>query len=216
MTFKEHLYFWHMELKKKLGMVTVQDLHNHWKYPDRWNQPKDYLLPTKRSEYLYHKIKNVVPRHAKILELGCNVGRNLAYLRDKGFSNLTGVEINHDAIALGTQNGNFGYINIVESSIEDYFKPLRPGFDLIFTMAVLEHLHPKTLRLFKDITRSTRYVVTIEDEITESFQHTPRNYKAIFENFGMKQIESECCAPSIGKFPKSVVYRLFEKRENEN
>lgn len=209
MTLKEHLYFKKMRIKKWLGVVSIKDLHEHWKHPDRWNNPEDYLIPIKRSQYFYNKIKDIIPQHAKILELGCNVGRNLAFIRDRGYSNLTGVEINHDAIALGTQKGNFGYVSVIESSIENYFKPMRLGFDLIFTMAVLEHLHPKTFRLFQDMARATKYIITIEDEESKSFQHTPRNYKKIFEDFGMTQIEEENCNHI---FPgKQMIYRLFKK-----
>lgn len=208
MTLKEHLYFKKMQIKKWFGRVTINDLHEHWRYPDKANKPEDYLKPLERSEFLYQQIKDFIPHHAKILELGCNVGRNLAYLRDKGYSNLTGIEINHNAIALGTQKGNFGYITVIESSIEDYFRPMRLGFDLIFTMAVLEYLHPKSDYIFRDMARASKYILTIEDEASKSFQHTPRNYKKIFEDLGMTQILEQDCGTI---FPKKMMLRLFKK-----
>lgn len=177
--------------------------------PRKANRPDNYLKPLERSEYLYENIKGIVPSHARILELGCNVGRNLAYLREKGYSNLIGIEINHDAIALGAQKGNFGYITVWESSIEHYFNVIKVGFDLIFTMAVLEHLHPKSEWIFEKMAKASKYILTIEDEASRSFQHTARNYKEIFESFGMEEIKSENCNHV---FPgKQMILRLFKR-----
>jgi|GEM_PF-2464290 hypothetical protein len=64
------------------------------------------------------------------------------------------------------------------------------NFDLVYTMAVLEHIHDESEFIFSHITRITRKIlITIEDEGGISWRHFPRNYKKIFENLGMKQIE---------------------------
>jgi len=39
-----------------------------------------------------------IPQNGKILEIGCNVGRNLNHLYENGFKQLTGIEISENAI----------------------------------------------------------------------------------------------------------------------
>lgn len=66
------------------------------------------------------------------------------------------------------------------------------SYDLVFTMAVLEHLHKDSEYVFKDIARiAKQYLLTIEDESGISKRHFPRNYQAIFEPLGLKQIYEE-------------------------
>ena len=43
---------------------------------------------------------NLHNKNLKILELGCNVGRNLNFLLNNNFKNLSGIEINMNAIEL--------------------------------------------------------------------------------------------------------------------
>ena len=77
-----------------------------------------------------------------ILELGCNVGIKLEILKNMGFSNLTGLEMNPKALDIAKKNNP--EINFINSSIED-FDPNGKTFDLVFTYGVLIHQHPSNL-----------------------------------------------------------------------
>lgn len=76
----------------------MPDLHPFWRQrrPDG-NVPQDYLH-TRRSEFLSATMDDL-PRSARI-EVGCNVGRNLAYLHDHGYRDLSGIEISPHAVEL--------------------------------------------------------------------------------------------------------------------
>ena len=52
-------------------------LHDYWKEPwDGKNLPEGYLTPQVRSEFLAQRVEKYIDHDAKILEIGCNVGRN--------------------------------------------------------------------------------------------------------------------------------------------
>jgi hypothetical protein len=63
------------------------------------NNPQDYVRATRRSQALLEIICDL-PTDARILEVGCNAGRNLAYLFDHGYTGVEGVEINPYAVDL--------------------------------------------------------------------------------------------------------------------
>lgn len=173
-----------------------EELLRYWKNPDdAGNFPVEYIKGSERSEFLLSLLGSVpIERTSRILELGCNVGRNLNCLFSSGYRNLTGVEINPSAIRLMRQvyPKMAGQSAIIEGAIEDVIKDFGDGeFDLVFTMAVLMHIHPTSAKfVLGEISRvSKKNLVTIEHEIpTMSFHQFPRNYKKIFEHLGFKQI----------------------------
>ncbi|GEL78474.1 class I SAM-dependent methyltransferase [Tenuibacillus multivorans] len=83
---------------------SVEELHEFWKNPGKSNDPKLYLKKSKRSEYLYRFVNQYAETDAKIMEPGCNVGRNLHHLYENGYQNLTGIEINEEAVDLMQQH----------------------------------------------------------------------------------------------------------------
>jgi len=88
-------------------------------------------------------------------------------------------------------------------------------FDMIFTMALLQCLHPSSEWVFKEITDRTTFLITIEDELEHSFawRHFPRNYKKVFERLGMKQIASIDCSSmtELGSQGEGIIARVFVK-----
>ena len=174
-------------------MKTKNEIHFYWKNPnDGVNSPESYL--SKRANQRTKSLVNLVkylPIHKKdkILELGCNVGRNLEALRRANYTNTFGIDINVKAIDLGEKC--FPELRgLYYGSIEEWIIELKDNdFELVFTMAVLEHIHPSSEWIFKEIARITKYLITIEDEHSESWRHFPRNYKEIFVGLGMAQIK---------------------------
>lgn len=203
-------------LKKILRLIkkkSLSEIHNYWRNPDNYNDPVKYLNnedTIERSEYLYKIISNHFDSSIKILELGSNVGRNLNYLYERGFKNLTGIEINENAIILMVKNypDCYNNIKILPGEVEKYIKGFKTKeFDLIFTMAVLEHIHDDSKWIFNEIMRITKNILTIEDEKSLSYRHFPRNYKKIFGR-QMRQIYYEDCS-FIKGFNKGFKARLF-------
>ena len=88
---------------------TRDQLHQWWRNPRKGNLPEEYMSVAGdvrsirrdlRSRFLVETVNKHLPEEARILELGCNVGRNLEYLFSSGFQNLSAVEINENAIKL--------------------------------------------------------------------------------------------------------------------
>jgi len=72
----------------------------------------------------------------KIFEYGCSSGMNLNYLKNKGFLNLSGVDISETAINFGKQKFD---LNIW---VDDYTKEkiIEHKYDFVFCRAVLQHI----------------------------------------------------------------------------
>lgn len=148
--------------------------------------------PMDRTYYLYdliaHKIK--LPYDASICELGCNVGRNLKYLSMQGYRQLHGVEVNE--LAIRETRSEVSNIHTYNMSIERFYEPfVARQFDCVFTMAVLEHLPYTSNDVFREIALQTDVMITIEDELTRSERHFPRNYEKVFTELGMEAIFHE-------------------------
>ncbi|HUP23751.1 MAG TPA: class I SAM-dependent methyltransferase [Thermoanaerobaculia bacterium] len=176
------------------------------------NAPGSYLGAVARSAYLVSLIPPLPPS-AAILELGCNVGRNLEHLRANGCSPLTGIEINPQALEilrreypeLGTS------ARILEGPIEHHIRRLAKGeFDLVFTMAVLEHLSTQSEFVFREMVRvSSKYVLTIEDEETQGRRHFRRDYGQVFRGLGCEELVADRDCERIDLAFRGYVARVF-------
>ncbi len=183
--------------KKKLDIKSPDEIFNYWKQPhDGHNLPTNYLNNPKahaRSQNLLKIVKKYASGNARILEPGCNVGRNLYYLFKAGFTNLEGIEISRDAVELLKKSypEMAQHITIYNQSIEEIISSFKDNtFDVVFTMAVLQHIHPKSEWIFSEIVRITKSsLITLEGESYISWRHFPRDYKKVFESLGMKQME---------------------------
>lgn len=95
-----------------------------------------------------------VPKTAKILEVGCNLGNQLALLQDQGYTNLTGIEIQPYALQIARVRlpaVQFHLGSALALPFEDN------SIDLVFTSGVLIHIAPADLgQALKEIHRCTR------------------------------------------------------------
>lgn len=192
-----------------------EELHKYWRRPqDPGNWPQDYMSGEERSRLLAELACKYCRHDARILEIGCNVGRNLNYLFLTGFKSLEGVEINADAVRLlkKTYPDMAQYATIHNSPVENVIEYFESDvFDLVFTMAVLEHIHPDSEWIFPEMARITKStLITIEDENDVSWGIFPRNYRKIFETLEMKQAES-FRLNEISELGASYTLRVFEK-----
>lgn len=82
-------------------------------------------------------------RNIKILEVGCNVGVQLMILKEMGFKNLYGIEINpKTATTAKEKNPDFNITTA--SALEIPFKD--NYFDLVFTSGVLIHIGQEDIK----------------------------------------------------------------------
>ncbi|WP_299567842.1 class I SAM-dependent methyltransferase [uncultured Sulfitobacter sp.] len=191
--------------------IKIDAIHNYWRSPGEENAPHTYARPAiGRSLFLVDRMREAVDPSARILELGCNVGRNLAFLHHAGFKRLSGVEINAEAIALGRELfPELKSARIIHGTIEDTVQGLADdSHDLIYTMAVLEHLHTDSEWVFEQMTRIAPRILTIEDEATRSPRHFPRRYDTVFVALGY--IET-AYADRVPGLPKPFRCRLFQR-----
>ena len=208
------------ELYKRYKNIThnpksKSELHDFWKAPwDGDNLPEDYLKGTERSEFLLGILKRYGAQDFKILEIGCNVGRNLNHLYISDFRNLEAIEISKNAIQVLKKSfpEMAKNIEIHITAVEDIIQKFKTNrFNIIYTMAVLEHIHDDSSWIFPEIARITNdFLITIEDETHSTWRHFPRNYKKIFESFGMEQVEEINCE-GIKELGKAYNARIFKK-----
>ena len=207
------------KILKKNERLSKGETWDFWKNTEKDsktnNSPNSYIEGIERSAYLSTLIKKYLSKKSKILEIGCNVGRNLNYLYEKNYNNLNGIEINENAIKLMRKTYPELYKNshIHIGATENLIGKFKTdSFDLIYTMAVLEHIHWDSEFIFESIKKiSSKYIITIEDEFTSwSDRHFPRNYQKVFEDDNWKQIFTTNCSP-IKILDDRFMVRVFKK-----
>lgn len=176
--------------------LTKEEAHQYWRQRPQTgeNAPVVYAEANPaRSRFLVELIQQYVPdKEAATLELGCNVGRNLWYLQEAGYTNLTGMDINVAAIELGGVFFPDLQVTRYAESLESFLVDQPDNsFATVFSMAVLEHIHPDSAFIFGHLTRVCgETLITIEDESTRSPRHWPRNYKQVFDVLGWQQVKA--------------------------
>lgn len=112
------------------------------------------------------------PYPKSVLEIGCNIGRNLIVLKNY-ISNIHAVEPNPKACQAVRGNKDLRQVVIHES--DGFDLPYKDGqIDLVFTSGVLIHVAPEDLeKMVKEIYRvSCNYILCIE-----YFSHEPQEIK---------------------------------------
>ena len=179
----------------KKYFVPVQRFHKFWKNPEKGNTPDTYAVDDQRSEILVNLFNLYCSKDDSILELGCNIGRNLHHLYKSGFTKLSGLDIYESALEEGSRiyPDTVAKVKRATTSIEDFVLDGQfLEFDVVFSMAVLMHLHPSSEWVFPYIARlAKKYIITVEDEEKASYRAVPRNYKSIFEKHHFKEIFQE-------------------------
>ena len=125
------------------------------------------------------------------------------------------MEINSDALRLfrATFPDAAQHTTLYDAPVERIVRSLPDrAYDVVFSMAVLEHLPRSSEWVLAEMARITAgFLIIIEDEQGESWRHYPRNYRKVFESLGMTQLKEVNCAEVNGLGP-SFVARVFERR----
>lgn len=192
-------------------MKPREELLEYWRQPGKKNNAIQYLRSEQKalsSKFLVSLVKGLGDI-GPILEPGCNAGRNLWHLWNAGYKDLTGIDINEKALIL--MGKQFPEMEVkTHSGDMSLVLPTLPRYDLIFTMAVLTHIHPDAADgIFEDIAvRVKKYLITLEAETADNERHTPRNYGDVFNGLGLRQVE---VIPNIPGMSAPYVGRVFER-----
>ena len=166
--------------------------------------------PNEVSETLAAVFDHYVDEDAAVLELGCSSGRHLAHLREQGYTDLAGIDINETSFEIMADyfpelaaTGTFH-----TGAIEDVLPEMADGaFDVVYSVETLQHVHPDNGWVFEEVVRVTDdIVITAENEgnspnrgrgdaevscVRDEFPLYHRNWKAVFSERGLAQLIEE-------------------------
>lgn len=95
-----------------------------------------------------------IPKTAGLLEVGCNTGNQLLLLREMGYSNLSGIELQPYAVAFARKRLPQASLSLGSALSLPYEDA---AFDVVFTSGVLIHISPHDLpRALDEIHRCSR------------------------------------------------------------
>jgi SAM-dependent methyltransferase len=127
-----------------------------------------YYGPNGASELVRDVLDRHLDRDARVLELGCSSGRHLAHLHDHGFENLSGIELNEDALDVmaATYPGLADTGTFHFDAIENVVGQFEDGrFDAVYSVQTLQHVHPDSAWVFEELVRITDdLLLTVENE----------------------------------------------------
>ena len=193
-------------------IYTPEECLEFWKSLDNnsasvGNRPELYAKKSKDViEFLQNFWSSEIGKDLSILEIGCNCGANLFWLQSMGYKNLSGIEINPNAIKQMDESfpGLKRSTNILIGDTEEILKKMRDGeVDVIFTVALCMNTHPAKNHIFKEMKRvAKKYICTIEEEVANSNYVFARNYRRVFEKYGCRQLKSVL----VGKASADGIY----------
>ncbi|MCU4800876.1 class I SAM-dependent methyltransferase [Halobacteria archaeon HArc-gm2] len=188
------------------------DVREDWAERSGQFSPAYYaeIGPNEVSETLADVLGHYVDDDAAILEVGCGSGRHLAHLRDHGFDNLSGVDINEDSFDVMADH----YPGLAETgtfhtgALEDLLPEFDDdAFDVVYTVETLQHVHPDDAWVFDEFARlTTDLLITAENEgnspnrgrddadvsyVNDEFPLFHRNWKDVFSGRGFAQLIRE-------------------------
>ena len=194
--------------------VELDDNHRGWAERSGEFSPTYYaqLGANKVSETLAATCEYYLPEDAAILELGCGSGRHLNHLRENGFTDLAGIDINDESFAvMADQYPDLAATGTFHTGpIEELVPELSTdAFDLVYSVETLQHIRPQNSWVFEELARITSdLLVTAENEgngpqrgradtkvsyVNDEFPLYYRNWKRIFSELGFAHLS---CEPS--------------------
>lgn len=134
--FRERLYASYVsEFKRENATLSESELQHYFKY----------------CEARYFPALAHLPLTATILEIGCGHGKFLSFLKHKGFTNATGVDLSREQVELARARGlNAKAVNIFE--LPSYFE--KNTLDAVVAIDIFEHFTKQELFQVLDILSS--------------------------------------------------------------
>ncbi|PSP55241.1 class I SAM-dependent methyltransferase [Halobacteriales archaeon QS_1_67_19] len=127
-----------------------------------------YYGPDEASEAVRRRLDGPIDSGGSVLELGCSSGRHLAHLREHGYEDVYGIDINDESFEVMADaypelaaTGTFHAAPIKDVVTE--FPDDR--FDAVFSVETLQHLHADDAWVFEELVRITETrLLTVENE----------------------------------------------------
>ena len=189
------------DFKSENAALTSAELSHYYKWCD--------------ARYLPH-LKNIPPS-ANILELGCGHGRILSYLREKGFTNVKGIDISQEQIDLARNTG----LDAECVDVFEYFSHTNPllskegaggGLDCVIAIDLIEHftksealrlleavraaMNPGALLLLQTPNAEGLFArQVIYGDLTHETIFSPGSLAQLLRTAGLRNIHSYECAP---------------------
>lgn len=189
-----------------------EDVRRDWAERSGRFSPAYYarIGPNEVSETLASVLSHYVDEGATILEVGCGSGRHLARLREQGFEELTGIDINEDSFDVMAEQ----YPRLAETgtfhvgALEELVPEFEDGaFDVVYSVETLQHVHPDDEWVFDELARVTDdLLITAENEgngpdrgrtdtavsyVDDEFPLYHRDWKRVFTDRGLAQLIRE-------------------------
>ena len=147
-----------------------------------------------------------IKKDARMLEVGANVGVQLAHLAAMGFTNLYGIELNPDVAARARKN--VPGANIITGDALDI--PFKDGyFDFVFTADVLIHIAPGNIhQALSEICRVTNTYIWGFEYFEKKYTEIPyRGHRNVLWKANFPALYKEVC-PEL----RLVKHRLYPHR----
>jgi len=149
-------------------------------------------------------------RNLRILEVGCNLGIQLAVLQKTGFRNLFGIDLNPKVVEFSKSKTK--HLNVICAEASDI--PFKDNyFDLVFTSGLLIHISPKYIkRVISEIYRCSRKYIW-------GFEYYAKKYTEIIYR-GHKNVlwKADFAKLYLDNFKnlRKVKTKIFKYLDNDN
>jgi SAM-dependent methyltransferase len=178
----------------------------YWEaYPTSWH----FHELGETCHTLLKEVMHVAPDlNTSILDMGCNVGRHLNYLHERGYRNLSGVDFSSSAIAeMMTRHPQMHAASqIHEMSFQKFLRSTEHVFDVAYTRgATFELVHPSFPLIERLCARVRRHVVLA---LQESGHYYPRCWEYEFARQGFELIRLWRQVPPP-HLPRNRIITLF-------
>lgn len=167
----------------------LQEDGSGWSYGTSWgDQMEEAIL-----EYFSDK-----PKDSRILDVGCGEGRGLQALKDRGFTNLVGIDISTPKVEKARSTG----LEVYEVDFHDMGGFGDFEFDYLFCSHAIEHsLEPiKVLREARRISKCGLFITPIDSKQQPPLGQSPHTHNfssvemwenlfgQVFKNYSYKYI----------------------------
>ncbi|MEF8773203.1 MAG: class I SAM-dependent methyltransferase [Halobacteriales archaeon] len=162
-----------------------------------------YYGPNEVSELLVDRLDEHVGRNGSVLELGCSAGRHLARLRETGYEDLSGLDVNPEAfdVMARTYPELAARVDTHVGTIGDLLPSFATDrYDAIFAVETFQHLPPDEDDVFRELRRvAGELVITVEIEgdrdgdvtyVDDGIPLYHRDWRAVLQPAGFEQIDS--------------------------
>lgn len=146
---------------------------------------------------------NILPakKESKILDIGCGMGRFLLTLKELGYNNLKGIEIDKSQFDIAQKNG----LDIEKTDIIKYFENNNTLYDAIYCFDVLEHIEKEKQiillnQMYEHLTDTGIIVIRTPnalaptamlyryEDFTHTVSYTAKTLEFLCKNSGFKYI----------------------------